>query len=217
MGRNQSLRFNSRLTLDAETSKTRSSRRCAELSRARICECNHFSYCFWWIRCGKKAQYTIAMTRRHRMYVALACAAFGWVLAFGQAKDPFVGTWLLDRGKSDFMPYFPLQRRTMIMAAVDNGVNCVIRTVSDRQETTEVTYSAHYDGKDVPIESSALDTVSLRRIDANTVERKGKIRGNVVESALMKISADGKVLTIMTEGSIPNGEPYKSLQVFNRQ
>jgi hypothetical protein len=115
------------------------------------------------------------------------------------------------------MPYFPLQRRTMIVAAVDNGINCIIRTVNDRQETTEITYTAQYDGKDVPIGNSALDTVSLRRIDASTVERTGKVRGAMIETALMKISDDGKILTITTEGTMPKGETYKSTQIFKRQ
>jgi hypothetical protein len=165
----------------------------------------------------KKAQYRIAMTRRYGIFTLLGGVLFGCVRGFGQSKDPFVGTWLLDRGKSDFMPYFPLQRRTMIVAAVDNGINCIIRTVNDRQETTEITYTAQYDGKDVPIGNSALDTVSLRRIDASTVERTGKVRGAMVETALMKISDDGKILTITTEGTMPKGETYKSTQIFKRQ
>ena len=164
-----------------------------------------------------KKRHTTAMTRRHGIATIFGGILFARIPGFSQPEDPLIGTWLLDRRKSDFTPYFPLQRRTMIITANDNGIKCVIRTVSDRQETTEVTFSAHYDGKDVPIESSALDTVSLRRTGSDTIERTGKIHGAVVEMAVMKLSADGKVLTMQTEGTTPKGDSYKSTQVFTRQ
>ena len=137
-------------------------------------------------------------------------------LAFGQANDPLVGAWLLSRGKSDFTPPLAFFKRTMIIDAADGGYKCTIRTVSDRQQTFESTYTARLDGKDVPIDNSTLDTMSLRRIDANGIESTGKIKGQAVENATMRVSADGKVLTITTKGSL-NGEEYSSIQIFNRQ
>lgn len=135
----------------------------------------------------------------------------------GQSKDSILGTWVLDRGKSDFMPdNNNLFSRTMIFEAIDNGFNCTIRTESTRRDMAETKYTAHYDGKDAPIDVSALDTVSLRRIDANTIERTGKIRGKAVETATMKVSADGKTLIITTKGSI-DGQNYSSTQVFDRK
>jgi len=100
----------------------------------------------------------------------LSCAA---AVLLGQAKDSIVGTWQLDRSKSDFMPQNNLRERTMVFQAVDNGLSCAIRTVSERGDgrvTMESTYTARFDGKDAPIDSSALDTVSLKRIDGDTIE-----------------------------------------------
>jgi hypothetical protein len=126
----------------------------------------------------------------------------------------------LDLAKSDFMPENDaLRSRTMVFEAIDKGVKCTITTLTERgngRVTVDNNYAAQYDGKDVPIDSSALDTVALRRVDANTVERTGKIRGKAVETATMKVATDGKVLTVTTEGSI-NGQDYSSTQVFNRQ
>jgi hypothetical protein len=137
-------------------------------------------------------------------------------LALGQSKDPFVGTWLLSRGKSDFNPPSNFFKRTMIMEPAPNGFKCTIRTVSDRQQTFESSYTAQYDNKDVPIDESRLDTVSLKRIDQSTIERTGKIKGQVVETAVMRISDGGKALTVETKGSI-DGQDYTSTEVFNRQ
>ena len=133
-----------------------------------------------------------------------------------QGKDPFVGNWQLSRGKSDFTPPFPFFKRTVVIEAAEGGYKWVTKTVSDRQQTIESTYTARLDGKDVPIENSNLDTMALRRIDANTIESTAKIKGAMVESATMKMSADGKVMTVTTKGSI-NGEEYSSVQVFLRQ
>lgn len=138
----------------------------------------------------------------------------------GQSKDSLAGTWVLDLSKSDFVPdNDALRGRTMVFEAVNNGVKCTITTHTERgngRVTVDNNFTAHYDGKDVPIDSSALDTVALKRIDANTVERTGKIRGKAVETATMKVSADGKVLTMTTTGTI-NGVDYSSTQIFDRQ
>ena len=140
--------------------------------------------------------------------------------AFSQSKDPLIGTWVLDLGKSTFMPDNPPQKRTLIFAAKDNGIRCVIRTVTngglDNGMTGESEFTAKYDGKDYDISESLLDTVSLKKIDANTIERTGKIRGKAVETATMKLGQDGKVLTVTTKGEI-NGTGYGSTQVYARQ
>jgi hypothetical protein len=138
----------------------------------------------------------------------------------GQSKDPLIGEWVLNLGKSDFMPDNPPQKRTMTFAAKDNGINCVIRTVIsgglDNGSVSESDFTARYDGKDYDISESILDTISLKRIDANTIERKGKVHGAVVETATMKLSENGKVLTVTTKGSI-GGIDYSSTQVFDRR
>ena len=131
-------------------------------------------------------------------------------------SDIFVGTWKLSRGKSDFEPPQNFFGRTMILESAGNGYRCVTRTVSDRRQTIESDYTASLDGKDAPILNSQLDTISLKRIDAVTLEATGKIKGQVIERSLVKVSADGKVLTMDTKGTM-NGEDYHNTQVFNRQ
>jgi hypothetical protein len=158
------------------------------------------------------------MNLRRLVLLALV-SAFALLLdsvAIGQSKDPMVGSWVLNRGNSEFNPPNLFFKRTMTVEGIDNGITCVTKTVDDRRASVEISYSARYDGKDVPIDGSALDTVSLRRTDANTVELTGKIQGKVVETATMKVSADGKVFTITTKGSF-NQRSYSSTQVFDRQ
>ena len=134
-----------------------------------------------------------------------------------QTKDPLIGTWILDGTKSTFDPGpAPAGTRTMTFVAVDNGFKHTTKTTGGFLDNS-LEYTAKYDGKDYPMDpESPMDTVSLKRIDANTVERTGKIRGKAVETMTMKVSPDGKTLTVTTKGSI-QGEDYSSVQVFFRQ
>ena len=137
----------------------------------------------------------------------------GWA---GSEKDLLVGNWGLDRGKSEYFPDTTLQRRSVTIDAKDNGIHFLMKTVTERGNTVEAEFSAMYDGKDVPISGSQLDTVALKRVDASTVERTGKIAGKVVENCTMSVSKDGKTMTMVTKGAI-DGEDYNSKQVFTRQ
>lgn len=154
------------------------------------------------------------MQRIHVRCLALAALMVGIVLA--QSKDPLVGAWQINRAKSEFMPDNTLQNRTIAIEAKGNGISAVQQTVVEAGNTVTSEYAAGYDGKDSPISGSLLDTVALKRVNANTVERTGKIRGQTVETATMTVSADGKVLTIATKGSV-DGNDYSSTQVFDRQ
>jgi len=156
----------------------------------------------------------------HRLGVVILI--FGAVLlmqgppALGQAKDPLIGNWVLDRGKSAFDPDTTLLNRSLSFEAKDGGVSFNQKTVQGNGNTVEINYVAKYDNKDVPIEGSQLDTVALKRVDANTVERTGKVKGQVAESVTMKLSNGGKTLTIVTKGSI-DGVDYSSTQVYEKQ
>ena len=133
-----------------------------------------------------------------------------------QAKDPFVGTWVLNRVKSEFSGAVPEKRKTTFETTADGSIKHVTETVIANGSTDRVEYTAKLDGRDVPIINSFLSVVSLKRIDARTVERTGKLRGMVIETSTRTVSADGQTLTITTVGS-NDGEEYFSTQVFERE
>ena len=64
--------------------------------------------------------------------------------------------------------------------------------------------------------STFSGAVSLKRVDDRTVERTGKVQGQVVETETRTVSDNGKVLTVTTKGS-RNGSEYSSVQVYDRQ
>jgi hypothetical protein len=148
--------------------------------------------------------------------LSLYGVAFAPTPVLAQSKDGLLGQWTLARGKSDFQPDSTLQSRTWEFVAKDGGVGFTQKTVTDRGNTVEIDFTAKYDGKDVPITGSQLDTVALKKVDATTIERTAKIQGKPVETVTMKLSADGKTLTVTTKGVI-DGDAYSSTQVFEKQ
>ena len=136
--------------------------------------------------------------------------------AFAQSKDdPFIGRWVLDRAKSEFSGAPPERRITVFELVPDGSIKHVTETVIANGSTDRVEYAAKYDGKDNPIQNSFMSTVSVKRINARTTERTGKVRGEVVETSTRTVSADGKTLTITIKGD-NDGNEYSSTQVFTR-
>jgi len=135
---------------------------------------------------------------------------------YGQSKDPFIGKWALDPDHSQFTPGPGPTNRTMIFEMKPKGLHNLTDTTNANGGVSTIDYTAKFDGADYPVEGTAIDTVSLKRVDANTIERTGKVRGMPSESCTMKVSPNGKTLTETIKGSY-HGTNYSSTQVYNRQ
>jgi len=61
------------------------------------------------------------------------------------------------------------------------------------------------------------DTVSLKRIDANSSVRTDKKGGKVVQTLTRKMSSDGKSFTVTVKGTNPQGQPINHELVFTKQ
>jgi hypothetical protein len=74
------------------------------------------------------------------------------------------------------------------------------------------------DGNDYPMTGSAnYDTLSETRVDARTIRSEEKRDGKVVGVAMVRRSADGKVMTITDEGTDRKGEKFSQVLVFERE
>ena len=167
--------------------------------------------------------------QRSALVVGVVALVAGFVCLDGQAAlaqrgqaaqaaaktDPFAGTWVLNRVKSEFSGAVPEKRKTIFEITADGSVKHITETVIANGSTDRVEYASKYDGKDVTISNSFLWTVSVKRIDARTTERTGKVNGEVVETSKRVVSADGQTLTITTSGT-NSGTEYSSTQVFTR-
>ena len=137
------------------------------------------------------------------------------VLLAQSASDPALGAWTLSRPKSTFSGEVPYRRITKFMV-VGDAIKETTYTMSPNMQSVIVEYTAKLDGNDYPISNSRLTTVSLRRVDDNTVERTGKVQGQVIETETRTVSDGGRVLTVTTKGT-RDGKEYSSVQVYDRQ
>jgi hypothetical protein len=144
------------------------------------------------------------------------------VLSVGQGvsvaqtvSDSALGAWTLNHAKSTFSGAVPY-RRIVKFEVVGDAIKETTYTMSTDKPSVVVEYTARFDGNDYPISNSLLTTVSLKRVDDNTVERTGKIQGQVVETETRTVSDNGKVLTVTTKGHRDAAE-YSSVQVYDRQ
>jgi hypothetical protein len=131
-------------------------------------------------------------------------------------SDSAVGAWTLNRAKSTFTGATVPYGRVMKFEVAGDAIKETTYTFSTDKPSVVVESTARFDGSDYPISNSTLSTVSLRRVDDQTVERSGKIQGQVVETETRTVSDGGKVLTVTTKGT-RDGTEYSSVQVYDRQ
>jgi glyoxylase-like metal-dependent hydrolase (beta-lactamase superfamily II) len=135
--------------------------------------------------------------------------------------DPFDGTWILDTAKSSYTPSanMPYRRETTITIdgdAVTQTTSTWRRSQGNDSPLVRVTYSARFDGKDYPVEASS-SRVSLRRVNASTVERTATGDRSSKESATWTLSPDRQALTMVTTGVDATGAAYSSTQVYSKK
>ena len=135
-----------------------------------------------------------------------------------QAADPLVGTWKLNVAKSTYSPGPVPKSLTAKIEAAGEGEKVTADGVRGDDTPIKVEYTAQYDGKDHPISGSPMaDTVSLKRLDANTTERTDKKGGKVTQTLTRKLSSDGKTLTVTIKGTDAEGRPINNLAVLEKQ
>jgi len=147
--------------------------------------------------------------------VVMVLAFAGLALA---QSDPAVGTWKLNTAKSRYDPGPVPKSNTITITAVANGIHVVAKGENGAGQPTGIDYTTTYDGKDSPVKGApAYDTVSTKRVDANTTETIRKKDGKQVQSATRKVSADGKTMTVTTRGKDERGRTLNTVAVFDKQ
>lgn len=135
------------------------------------------------------------------------------------ATDRQVGTWKMNMEKSTFASGMPAPKgETLVIEEQEGGLKVVSNGLSPEGKPTHFEYSVKYDGKDYPVTGSpAIDNISARRIDADTIETTRKKNGVVVNSNTSSISKDGKIRTNIFHGKNAKGEPITWTAIFDRQ
>jgi formylglycine-generating enzyme required for sulfatase activity len=159
------------------------------------------------MRTNRSAAFTTAL-----LLVALALAVTA------AAADQHSGTWKMNPAKSKYSPGPAPKSTTVKVEADEKGVEIDAEIVSADGSPAHVQYDAKFDGKDYPVTGvSYADTVSVKRIDANTIEATMKKGGQVTMTVTTKLSKDGKTRTSIFKGKDAQGHDVHNVVVSDKQ
>jgi hypothetical protein len=134
-----------------------------------------------------------------------------------QGANPRIGTWHLNVAKSAYSPGPPPKSQVLTIEAAGAGEKVTSESVSATGAKTVSVYTANYDGKPYPITGSeTADTVTLKRVDANTSERTDSKGGKAVQTFIRVVSNDGKTMTVTIKGTNAQGQVVNNVVVFEK-
>ena len=161
------------------------------------------------------------MTSRYSAWALGLFVGFGLSLqgpASAQSEIPGVGSWKFNVARSKLGAEPTPQSSTSTIKAVGNGAKMTDLVVAANGQRRLSEFTANYDGKDYPITGTAhADTVSLKRIDARTIERTDKKQGRVVETSTTVYSEDGKTSTTTGTARNMHGQQFQFVVVHEKQ
>ena len=151
-------------------------------------------------------------------FVCLALAPVFFVGSLFAQSDPAAGTWKLNAAKSRYSPGPAPKSNVITIVTAGDTLKISSRGIDGDGKPTSTNYTATFDGKDNRITGApAYDTVSHKRIDANTTEQTRKKEGKTVQTATRKISADGKTMTVTSRGKTESGKALNNVAVYEKQ
>jgi len=157
-----------------------------------------------------------ARMRRAALFTAVAITlvmALGGT-AFAQA----VGTWKLNLAKSKYHQGQAPKSTTLVYEAAGEGIKVTVDQVPADGPAIHYAVTANYDGKDVPVVGNPnADMVARTRVNATTTKLVNKKDGNILSTATLVVSADGKTLTITTTGKDTKGQTIDNVAVYDKQ
>jgi hypothetical protein len=158
--------------------------------------------------------------RRILTPLVTALVFLGVSVVVAQAQnDPQAGVWKLNVAKSKYTPGpAPAAATTTIEAAGAGTKVSVDQTYADGSKR-QYSFTAAYDGKDVPITGNNpdADTVARTRVNATTVQTVQKKGGKVTGTQLSVLSSDGKTRTVTTTGVNGKGQKIDNVAVYEKQ
>ena len=133
--------------------------------------------------------------------------------------NPHVGNWTLDVAKSTYTPGpAPKSQTLKIDAWGDDGLTYAADGVGADGKPTHAEFQAKFDGKDYEFKGNPdAETLSYKKIDANTLEATLKRKGEAVITANVVVSADGKTRTVTQTGKDAKGKELKIVSVYEKQ
>jgi hypothetical protein len=159
---------------------------------------------------------------RHRSHIILIFGLLVGVFAIGitakAADDPSNGKWKMDSAKSKYDPGPAPKSTTTTIDSDANKYKVDALTVNADGTETHISFNAKTDGKDYALTGVPnADMISVKRIDANTIETTWKKDGKTVMKTRGVVSSDGKTRTVTFNGTDAQGHKVHNVAVYEKE
>ena len=149
--------------------------------------------------------------------VAAVCMVMAAVVAAPKGKDPLVGNWDLDVGKSTWVGRPGFKSGHLSVTATKEGVKAVVDLVPASGNPLHYEYLLNSEGTDTPVTGNTyFDSVTMIRTDKHTTIRTERRGGKVVGMTTIEMAKDGKSFTGTTKGTLPDGHQFSATALWNR-
>lgn len=149
--------------------------------------------------------------------ITVLIVALAWNLA-AAAADQHSGTWKMNPAKSKYSPGPTAKSVNLTIESDENHIKINAEGVDGNGNPTHVQYDAKFDGKDYPATGLPVgDTVSVNRMNANTIQATMKKDGQPVMTVTSVVSKDGKTRTSTFKGKDPQGHEVNNVVVYDKQ
>lgn len=156
------------------------------------------------------------MKRRYAACAVIFVALMAATALFAQ-QNPFLGAWKLDLAKTKFNPG-PAPKSQL--RTFEPSGKVTVKDVSATGKHISFWFIVRPDGKSYPTSGTMINgasRVTSKRINVRTIEVRYKRRGRQVERVIFRVSRDGKTLTMLGKGTLPNGTAFNNVIVFEKQ
>jgi hypothetical protein len=152
--------------------------------------------------------------------VALLIAVVGFgpaVAASAQAPNALFGTWKLNPAKSKYSPGPAPKSMTITYSPAGFGMKIVVDIAPAEGSPQHWEMTPMFDGRDHRVTGNPdADAISIRRISDTKGESTFKKSGKVMAVNVRTLSADGKTLTIESNGTTADGKPRHDIAVYEK-
>ncbi len=133
--------------------------------------------------------------------------------------DNSLGTWKLNIAKSTYSPgRLPVRSLTTIRAVWNGGVKVANTGELADGSPIDSGYTAKYDGTESPVSGTVWDTIAVKQVDADTFTTEiKKIGGGYHATGQVKVSGDGKTMTVTSQGTNLEGKTFTATYVYEKQ
>jgi hypothetical protein len=138
-------------------------------------------------------------------------------LGFAQSS-PLIGTWKLNLQKSEYIPGPAPRSNTLNIAQDGQIVRDTVQRIDAAGNVSTGVVMHVYDGQPHPATGNPdFDATVITQVDANSLIASRLKAGKLVQVGTVVISQDGKTLTNSITGVNVNGQPVKSIAVYDKQ